>query len=504
MNKKTSTASIKTLANTVPPGGDDMAGWLADAGRTRKLCLSLDDLTADFSRQAITGPQFDALIDHARATEIAGKRDAMLGGEKINISEGRAVLHTQLRDSQSAMAMDNIKAMTIMTERLLAAGIEDVVSIGIGGSALGPKMVLKALTPFHQGPEIHFASTIDPSELGDLLADLNPVTTAFMVISKTFTTRETMANWSMARHWLEQAGIDLEGRVFAVTNAVDAALGEGFAEDSILTMDEAIGGRFSLWSAVGLAIMVAFGREVFIDMLAGAETMDRHFAEAAPEENLPIVGGLMRFWNSGLRRYPGLAVIPYESRLERLPAWLQQLEMESNGKTIAINGEPAETGTAPIIFGVSGSSAEHSFFQMLHQGAVTIPVDLLAARKPMMLATGLDTAASEQQRALLVQMMAQADALSIGRPDAGFPGGRPVTVMTWDETSPFALGRLLAYYEHVTAVSGWLYGLNSFDQPGVELGKRLAQNYLDWLEDANEKVNMPSTTVEILKRFCSR
>lgn len=493
--------AIKALSEAPAPDGHDMAAWLADETRTEKLCFGLDDLHVDFSRQTLTESQFDALIDHAVAADLAGQRDAMLDGARINRSEDRAVLHARLRDSQATMAMENVETMAAMAEQLLAAGVEDVVSIGIGGSALGPEMVIKALSPFHQGPEIHFASTIDPSELGDLLAGLNPVTTAFIVISKTFTTRETMANWAMARNWLEQAGVALEGRVCAVTNGIDAALRQGFARETILTMDEAIGGRFSLWSAVGLGIMLAFGREVFIDMLAGAETMDRHFAEAEPAANIPLIGGLLRFWNTGLRRHPGLAVIPYENRLRRLPAWMQQLEMESNGKTLTMDGSPVKTGTAPIIFGEPGSSAEHSFFQMLHQGPMTIGIELLAARQPLAVVSGLDEAIREQHKALIAQMMAQADGFSIGRPDEAFPGGRPVTVITWEETSPFALGRLLAYYEHVTAVSGWLYGINSFDQPGVELGKQLAKGYLDWIDDANSSVQMPSTTAAMLGRY---
>lgn len=503
MTEHASLTAIKALAETPDPDGHELAAWLADDTRTRKLTLTLDDLQVDFSRQAITESQFDALIDHAHAVDIVGKRDEMLDGARINRSEDRAVLHARLRDSQSTMAMDNVETMAAMTEKLIAAGVEDIVSIGIGGSSLGPEMVLKALAPFHQGPEIHFVSTIDPSEMGDLLAGLNPVTTAFIVISKTFTTRETMANWAMVRAWLEAAGVGLEGRICAVTNGVDAALRQGFAEDSILTMDEAIGGRFSVWSAVGLSIMVAFGREVFIDMLAGAESMDRHFAEAPLAENIPIIGGLMRFWNTGLKRHPGLAVIPYENRLRRLPAWLQQLEMESNGKALDMEGKPVSTWTAPIIFGEPGSSAEHSFFQMLHQGPMTIGVDLLAARAPIALISGLDDAVHDQHKALIAQMMAQADAFSIGRPDEGFPGGRPVTVITWDQTSPFALGRVLACYEHITAVSGWLYGVNSFDQPGVELGKQLAKGYLEWIEDSHTHVDMPSTTASMLKLFQS-
>ena len=504
METKPDLRSLESLAAETALGGADMARLLADENRAEKFCLSADDLTLDFTRQAMTGDVLDALIAYAEAADITGKRDAMLDGAHINTSEDRAVLHARLRDPHATMAQENVERMAAAAEDMLATGIEDVVSIGIGGSALGPEMVLAALAPFHQGPEVHVASNVDPAELGDLLAGLNPVTTGFVVISKTFTTRETMANWAMARRWMEAAGVPIEGRAVAVTNGVDAALRQGFDDASILTMDEAIGGRFSLWSAVGMGIMLAFGREVFIDMLSGAEAMDRHFAETPVATNMPVIGGLMRFWNTGLNGCPGLAVIPYESRLRRLPAWLQQLEMESNGKSLDIGGHPVRMGTAPIIFGEPGSSAEHSFFQMLHQGPMTIPVDLLAARSPLSVVTGLDEAVAEQHKALVAQMMAQADAFALGRPDEGFPGGRPVTVMTWDQASPFALGRVLAYYEHVTAVSGWLCGLNSFDQPGVELGKKLARAYIDWIEDTTTATEMPPTTAALLQLFRQR
>ena len=482
--------------------GRDMINLLADDKRCAKLLLEEDDLRLDFTRQPITTEDLDALVRYAETADIAGKRDAMFDGVHINLSEDRAVLHTRLRDAQATMAVDNVESMAAMAEKMLASGVEDVVSIGIGGSYLGPEMVLHGLAPFHQGPEIHFAANIDPSELGDLLATLNPVTTGFIVISKTFTTRETMANWQMARQWLQNAGVSLEGRAVAVTSAVDVAIRQGFEDEYILTMDEAIGGRFSLWSAVGFGIMLAFGRDVFIDMLAGAETMDRHFVSTPLDRNMPVLGGLMRMWNTGLSSVSGLAVIPYENRLRRLPAWLQQLEMESNGKSSGIDGQPLVTGTSPIIFGEPGSAAEHSFFQMLHQGQMTVAVDLLAARKPLSVVAGLDERVNNQHRALIVQMMAQADALSLGRQDEGFPGGKPVTVMTWDQTSPFALGRVLAFYEHVTAVSGWLYGLNSFDQPGVELGKKLAKAFDRWIDgDEEPDRDMPATTAAMLAPF---
>lgn len=494
--------ALKQRAANVSITGADVSAMLAEAARLEKFELVDADLRLDFTRHPITAADLEALIRYGADADLEGRRDAMLDGLPINVSENRAVLHARLRDSQATMAVDNVNAMAAMAEKFLAAGIEDVVCIGIGGSALGPEMVLHALAPFHQGPDIHFAASIDPSALGDLLASLNPVTTGFIVTSKSFTTRETLANWSMAKAWMSASGVSPEGRTVAITHAVDSALRHGFGDEDILAVDEAIGGRYSLWSAVGFGIMLAFGQDVFVDMLAGAEAMDRHFTETPLDRNMPMLGGLIRFWHHGLRNTPCLAVIPYESRLNRLPAWLQQLEMESNGKSLGIDGKPVQTGTAPIIFGETGSAAEHSFFQLLHQGPRDIAVDLLAARNPLSLLSGLDEQVALQHRDLLAQMMAQADALATGNPDQGFPGGRPVTVMTWDQTSPFSLGRVLAYYEHVTAVSGWLYGLNSFDQPGVELGKQLSGQYLSWIENPETSGQQPPpSTVAMLQAF---
>lgn len=481
-------------------GGGALAEQLDDPARADAFSLSLDDFTMDFTRQTITAAGLEKLLALAEKRAIASRRDAMMAGEAINTSEARPVLHPRLRDPQQPMARDNVDAMAQQVEYLLSLGVEDIVSIGIGGSDLGPAMVVQALVPFHQGPELDFVSNIDPAHLGDRLAMLNPVTTAFIIISKTFRTEETMANLAMARRWLDGAGVDASGRMVAVTANPDEAISHGFETDRILAMDEGVGGRFSLWSAVGLGIMAAVGREGFIDMLAGAETMDRHFASAPADANIPLIGGLLRFYHASVCGRPGQAIIPYDQRLQRLPAWMQQLEMESNGKSVTAEGEPVPFQTAPIIFGEVGSNAQHSFFQMLHQGPAVIPVDFLAPLRPISFSGDDDPLVQQQHRALLVNMVAQADALAIGEPEAGFPGGRPSTVLTWDETGPFALGRLLAYYEHLTAVHGWMLGLNSFDQPGVELGKRLAGRYQGWI-GGDDEVSLPVTSRRFLARF---
>ena len=461
---------------------------LADPKRCEQFMLRFEDLAIDFSRQTIKAEGVKKLIALADEAGIATRRDAMLKGEVVNLSENRAATHTRLRTSGDSLGDANIKSMTKASEQLLALGIEDVVSIGIGGSALGPELVVSALRPYQQGAKVHFVGNMDPSHLLDCLSGLNPSKTGFVVISKTFTTEETLANFALAKSWLEASKIQANKQVLAVTANSTEAEKHGFSSEQIIEMDEGVGGRFSLWSGVGMGAMLAIGKERFCELLKGAEAMDKHFASAPAEKNLPLMAGLLRFWNASILERGTQAIIPYEQRLACLPAWLRQLEMESNGKTHNEEGKLIQLPTAPVIFGEVGTLAQHSFFQLLHQSAQIVPVDFLAAKK------------SNQE--LLVNMIAQADALAFGKGDANFPGGRPSTIITWDETSPYALGRLLAYYEHATAVMGWMLGLNSFDQPGVELGKSLARNYQAWLKGDKAKTDkVPSASQKFLKNL---
>ena len=475
---------------------------LADPKRCEQFMLRFEDLAMDFSRQTITIEGLKKLIALADEAGIVEKRNAMLKGEVVNVSENRAATHTRLRTAGDSLGDANIKSMTKASEQLLALGIEDVVSIGIGGSALGPELVVSALPSYHQGAKIHFIGNMDPSHLLDCLSGLDPSTTGFVVISKTFTTEETLANFALAKSWLEASKIESQKRVLAVTANPNEAKKHGFSSEQIVEMDEGVGGRFSLWSGVGIGAMLAIGKEQFCELLKGAEAMDKHFATASAEKNLPLMAGLLRFWNASILERGTQAIIPYEQRLSRLPAWLRQLEMESNGKTHNEEGKPIRLPSAPVIFGEVGTLAQHSFFQLLHQSAQIVPVDFLAAKEPTTLDGKYKKAAETQHQALLVNMVAQADALAFGKGDADFPGGRPSTIITWDETSPYALGRLLAYYEHATLVMGWMLGLNSFDQPGVELGKTLARNYQAWLKDDQAKIaRLPSASQKFLKNL---
>ena len=476
---------LEQLARKGTPSPETIQNRLNDDAAMARYVVELDDLRADFSRQSVTDEVWDILTGWGQT--MLEKRDAMLQGEVVNPSEQRPALHTWLRDPEKDFAKENVAAMSAMAERILALGVEDVIAIGIGGSYLGPATVVEALSPFQQGPDIHFVSNLDPSHLDDVLAMLNPVTTAVIGISKTFTTLETCVNFDEARKWLDRNGVPSSERSFAVTADLEQAQKAGLPEENILKVDEGIGGRFSLWSAVGLPIMVAQGEASFVDMLAGAEQMDKHFATAPVAENMPILAALTRIWNTCFLGRSGQAIIPYDNRLAKLPAWMQQLEMESNGKGHDINGDPVEITTAPFVLGEPGSNAQHSFFQMFHQSQEITPVDFMAPLYPISILPDPEARlVDERHRKLIAQMMAQADALVMGHTvtnaePSAFPGGRPSTVMTWHETTPFALGRIMAFYEHVTVSVGWLLNLNSFDQPGVELGKTIATSYINYL-----------------------
>ena len=482
-------ATLRALAQNSLPTASDIQTRLNDAKAMSRYVMTLDDLRVDFTRQSIRDDVWDVLIKWGNT--ILERRDDMLAGEVVNPSENRPALHTWLRDPEKDIAKANVDAMSAMAMRILAEGVEDVIAIGIGGSYLGPAMVVEALSPFHQGPDIHFVSNLDPSHLDDVLAMLNPVTTAVIGISKTFTTHETCTNLAETRRWFDANGVASYDRCFAVTAAKDKARDFGIAPDNILTMDDGIGGRFSLWSAVGLPIMVAQGEASFIDMLAGAESMDKHFAHAPVDSNMPILAALTRIWNTCFLGRSGQAIIPYDNRLAKLPAWMQQLEMESNGKGHDIHGNPVEIMTAPFVMGEPGSNAQHSFFQMFHQSREITPVDFLAPLSPItIMPDGESRQVTSRHQQLIAQMMAQADALAMGHAvtdaaAADFPGGRPSTIITWDETTPYSLGRILAFYEHVTVAAGWLLNLNSFDQPGVELGKTIAKSYIRYLDNGD-------------------
>jgi glucose-6-phosphate isomerase len=514
------------------------AAFAADPGRFGAFSLTLDDLLLDWSKCAVDARTMTLLEKAAGAAGLETRRAAMFAGEAINLTEGRAVLHTALRGAAAGTA-DGRSAVAAEVEDVLAAlgafahsirsgrtrgatgkAITDIVNIGIGGSDLGPQMAVLALAPFHDGPRAHFVSNVDGAHIADVLKPLDPETTFFIIASKTFTTIETMTNAATAKAWIQSAvGADLAALHFAaVSTAIDKAAAFGIPEERVFGFWDWVGGRYSLWSAIGLPIMIAVGPENFRQMLAGAHAMDEHFRTAPLLENLPAVLGLVGWWHRVVCGYPARAVIPYDQRLSRLPAYLQQLDMESNGKGVTIDGAPVATPTGPLVFGEPGTNGQHAFFQLLHQGTDIIPVEFIVA------AEGFEPELAHHHALLLANCLAQSEALMKGRtleeakaqltskgmdegqadaiaPHRVFPGNRPSITFVYDQLTPFALGRLIALYEHRVFVEGVLFRINSFDQWGVELGKELATGLLPIVEGKETADDHDSSTAGLVARL---
>ncbi len=495
--------------------------FAADADRADSMVFPAADLRVDFSRQRLDFAVLRVLTALAEATEVSEKRGAMFAGEPINTTERRAVLHTALRapagtrievDGTDVVAEvhHTLERMERLAAEVSTSGIRTIVNIGIGGSDLGPAMAALALAPFAgTGVDARFVSNVDPADLAACLADLDPRTTAFVVASKTFTTQETMANATSAVRWLASGlGLDVEAaveaRVYAVSSNVAAAGAFGVPAEHVLPMWDWVGGRYSLASAIGFSLMCSIGAANFRDMLAGMHSIDRHFVEAPFEENAPVLMGLVGVLNRNGFGYGSRAVIPYLQQLGRFPAYLQQLEMESNGKRADAEGNLVERHTSPVVWGEPGTNGQHAFFQLLHQGTDVVPVDFIGARRST--ASGIDDEdVASQHEKLVANLFAQAAALAFGAPPAtdnpdalgehrAFPGNRPSTTILMDALTPSTLGQLIALYEHATFVQGVVWGINSFDQWGVELGKVLAGDVLRHITDPNAPTNLDPAT----------
>ncbi|MAQ71379.1 MAG: glucose-6-phosphate isomerase [Alphaproteobacteria bacterium] len=457
-------------------------------------------LTLSYARNMIKDNTLSLLIELAKACELEQWRHKLFSGQKINESEGRSVLHMACRDKHdvsftvgkenlSEFVKDSLKAMETFSTDLRSNKLRgytgkpftDIVNIGIGGSDLGPKMVCHALRHLKDGPNIHFVSNIDPSDLSETLKNLNPETTFFLIASKTFTTQETMANAQAAKDWLlKKARLSDIGKHFAALSTnKDATKEFGISKDFVFPFKDWVGGRFSLWSSIGLSICCAIGFDNFNLLLEGAHAMDRHFQKAPFEQNIPVLMALIGVWNRNFLSMNSLAVLPYSQNLEHLPSFLQQLDMESNGKSIDRNGNKVNYETGPIIFGQAGTNGQHAFYQHLHQGTETIPCDIIVVRKS-------PYTPESHHDILNANAYAQADAFSFGRNfeesdgdiSKQVDGNKPVNLIEIDTLSPFIIGQLIAAYEHKIFVQGIIWNLNSFDQPGVELGKILAKEIL--------------------------
>ena len=452
----------------------------ADPDRATRDAVRVDALYASFARQHLDPAAWDALFALARERGVGPALQRLFDGEVVNVSEGRAALHSALRGDAGASGAaraaraDALAAharMDAIEDSLAAAGITDVVHIGIGGSDHGPRLVVDALPSVQRGrPRVHFLANVDGAAVQALLARLDPARTAAVLASKSFGTQEMLLNGGIVRDWLGGTA-----RMHAVTANVERAVAWGIPAERVLPMWDWVGGRFSLWSAVGFVVRLAIGRDGFAALLDGAAAMDRHVRDAAPEDNLALRHALVAVWNRSVLGLPTQAVLPYDERLALLPAYLQQLVMESLGKCVHDDGRGFSGPTGAVVWGGVGSNAQHSFFQALHQGTDVVPCEFIGVARA-------SHPHAANHASLLANLLAQAQALAIGSdcddPQRRYPGGRPSTVLLLDALTPRSLGQLLAMYEHSVYLQSVLWGINAFDQWGVELGKRLADELL--------------------------
>ena len=501
-----------------------------DPGRFTALGIEAPEVFADLSKNRIDTATLHFLLDLARECGVEARRDAMFAGAPINLTEGRAVLHTALRAPRASGAkaapfndevhgvLDRMLAYVETVRDTAASGFRHVVNIGIGGSDLGPQMAVPALDAFaHPGLAFHFVANVDGHDITPVLRRLRPADTLFIIASKTFTTQETMANAQVARDWFLANGgtvAEIDKHFVATTSNVAAAAAFGIG--TTFGFWDWVGGRYSLWSAIGLPIALAIGADHFRALLAGAHAMDRHFAEAPAAKNLPLLLGLLDVWYRNFHGFTSRSVAPYHQGLKRLPAYLQQLEMESNGKCVDAAGAALPFGTSPVVWGEPGTNGQHAYFQMLHQGTDVIPVEFILVKHPThahadlhakLLANGLAQAQAlmqgkstdEAQREAAPTASKDLDAATLAR-HRTFPGNRPSTTLMLDALTPSSLGALIAMYEHRVFTSGAVWGINSFDQWGVELGKALCGDLLPRLSSGNTN-GLDGSTAGLMKRL---
>lgn len=512
----------------------------SDTKRFDNYSLELNDILYDFSKNRINDKTLKLLLELANEVKLPMWKEKMFSGEPINNTEHRAVLHTALRNKGSEPIivegkdiMPEIKqerervknlAEKIRTRKWRGATnqpITDVVNIGIGGSHLGPLMVNEALRPYAlHDLKVHFVSNVDENHINDTLEYLNPETTFFIIASKTFTTQDTMVNAETARQWyINKLGDDkhIARHFSAVTSNVVLAKEFGIDEDNIFKMWNWVGGRYSLWSAIGLSIVISIGSDQYDELLDGAYAVDQHFRNAPLEKNIPVMMGLLGVWYNNFFDAQSMAVLPYDQHMHYFPAYLQQADMESNGKYVDRQGNNVDYTTGPVIFGEIGIAAQHAFFQLLHQGTKMVPADILSPIYSF-------RCIARHHRALMSNVFAQTEALMLGKteqevyeelkaegfdaeeikqllPYKVFPGNRPTSTFLFDTLDPKTLGSIIALYEHKIFVQGVVWNINSFDQWGVELGKRLAKNILCELNDTNPVHAHDSSTNGLINHY---
>ena len=513
----------------------NLAELSENAKHRENSVLTAAGWTLDSSRNLLGEPSLASLLAYAQASGVLAEREALFDGRPLNHTEGRAVLHTLLRSASPAPSLQQEHADVSKTLQRMEAwvasvhsgehrgysgeSITDVVNIGIGGSDLGPRMVVEALTPFHVSDvRVHFCANVDPDDLDNCLRRLSPARTLFIICSKTLSTEETLYNTKRARQWLLESGVkasQLHQHFLAVSTNLAAAADLGIPAENVLPMWDWVGGRYSLWSAIGWSIAFAVGMRAFRSLLDGADAMDQHFRNTPVEGNMPLRLSLLEVWYVNFMHTQVHAVIPYHQHLAQLPAFLQQLSMESNGKCVNSRGEPLGYATAPVLWGAVGTNGQHSFHQLLHQGTVLCPIDFI-----FFTATG-EGSQAEGKRRLLANGLSQARALLLGRnkaaslqsivdrgleegaantlaPHLVVPGNRPCNTLSTEALTPKTLGALLALYEHKTFCSGRLWQINSFDQFGVELGKSMGAEIYAAL--SGEEGHFDAATVDMIKR----
>ena len=522
-NLKTHFASVEELHMR-----DLFAG---DADRAQRMCLDACELFLDYSKHRVTDETMSLLLELAESVELKRHRDFMFSGASINNTEGRAVLHTALRNRSDESVfvdgknvMPDIRAvlskMTVFSERVRSGEwvgftgerIKTIVNIGIGGSDLGPLMAYEALKPYVTVP-VRFVSNVDGTHIAETLKELDPATTLFMVASKTFTTQETMTNAHTARQWLLAAMTDeasIAKHFVALSTNAEQVTAFGIDPENMFEFWDWVGGRYSLTSAIGLPLMVAIGSEYFLAMLDGFHAMDRHFKEAPLAQNMPVIMALLGIWYNNFFGAETQAILPYDQYMHRFAAYFQQGDMESNGKGVTRDGRRVDYQTGPIIWGEPGTNGQHAFYQLIHQGTKLIPADFIGFSRS-------HNALGDHHDKLMANFFAQTEALAFGKTReavvaegvAGdlvehkvFTGNRPTNTILADQLTPSVLGQLLSLYEHKIFVQGVIWGVNSFDQWGVELGKVLAKQVLsELISDAEPDLNHDASTNALIQRY---
>lgn len=483
----------------------------ANSNRFAELSLCHDGLLFDFSKNLISNETLPLLLELAQQRELPAAIAAMFAGDEINTTERRPARHVALRDSTEPEVCETLARMEKLVDAVHSGrwtgytgeAITDVVNIGIGGSDLGPALVCDALSqPDTAGPRVQFVSNIDPNHLQTTLLGLNPATTLFVVASKSFSTLETLKNAEAARDWLcAQADRQAIARHFvAISVNSKAALEFGISRENLYPMWDWVGGRFSLWSAIGIPIALALGMDKFRQLLSGAHSMDSHFSSAPLAQNMPVVSALISYWYREFFDAHSTAVVPYSQRLNLLPSYLQQLCMESLGKSVDLEGNPVDYATGDLIWGTAGTNGQHSYFQLLHQGTEFIPVDFIAA------ASNADESNSTMHQHLLANCLSQSLALMEGSQD-GEPahkhvaGNKPSNTFLLERLDPYTLGMLLAHYEHKVYVLSVLWNINAFDQWGVELGKNLSAKVFDAFSRTEAEDSLDASTAGLLRQI---